>query len=360
MQKKTIITVIPAYNEGITIGSVVLGCSKYSREVIVVDDGSADNTAEIARLAGATVIEHTRNQGKAQAIKTAFKAAMDMGAETVIMIDADGQHNPDEIPIVAAPILNDEADLVIGSRFIGEGNDIPAYRQIGQKTLNYATNISSASGNGNEKNGKGNGNGNGTNGNGNNNKDSKNSRDNNSNTTINNTNANTTTNETSGNAPTYKSTDSQSGFRALGPRALRNCTFSSNGYSLETDMITHMVEQGMRIIEVPISVRYEVPHKHKKNPVSHGFDIMSDIVGAIGYKRPLLFFGIPGSILAISGCAIGLYIFSELYKNGTFHYTMAIVAITALVLGLMLITSGLILNSLVQIMRGCRSERSEN
>ncbi|WFN35020.1 glycosyltransferase family 2 protein [Methanogenium sp. S4BF] len=329
MQKKTIVTVIPAYNEGITIGSVVLGSLKYSREVIVVDDGSADDTAEIARLAGATVIEHINNQGKAQAIKTGFKAAQDMGAEAVVMIDADGQHNPDEIPIVAAPILSDEADLVIGSRFIGEGNDIPAYRQIGQKTLNYATNVSSASGNGKSK-GTGNGNENGNNTDGVPAPDSPSASVN----------------------KTYKSTDSQSGFRALGPRALSNCKFTSNGYSLETDMITHMVSHGMRITEVPISVRYEVPHKHKKNPVSHGFDIMSDIVGVIGYKRPLLFFGIPGSILALSGCGVGLYIFSELYRNGTFHYTMAIISVAALILGLMLITSGLILNSLVQIMRG--------
>ena len=358
MQKKTIITVIPAYNEGITIGSVVLGCSKYSREVIVVDDGSADNTAEIARLAGATVIEHTRNQGKAQAIKTAFKAAMDMGAETVIMIDADGQHNPDEIPIVAAPILNDEADLVIGSRFIGEGNDIPAYRQIGQKTLNYATNISSASGAGNKKhagNEKHSGNepalGNTT---ASANNSSKNT------TTPTNSPTNSTQKATYDIPPTYKSTDSQSGFRALGPRALNNCRkFTSNGYSLETDMITHMVSHGMRITEVPISVRYEVPHKHKKNPLSHGFDIMSDIVGAIGYKRPLLFFGIPGGLLTASGCLVGLYILSELYLNDIFHYVMTIIAITALILGLLLITSGLILNSLVLIMKSHSGNRGD-
>jgi len=354
MEKKTIVTVIPAYNEGLTIGSVVLGSLKYSREVIVVDDGSADDTAEIARLAGATVIEHIKNQGKAQAIKTGFEAAIKMGAEAVVMIDADGQHNPDEIPIVAAPILFDEADLVIGSRFIGEeNNDIPAYRQLGQKTLNYATNVSSASSNGNGKNGNGkNGNGNGKNG------KSNNSATSSSNSILQES-EESSSQPNQPDTPLYKSTDSQSGFRALGPRALRNCKFSSNGYTLETAMITHMVECGMRITEVPISVRYEVPNKHKKNPLSHGFDIMSDIVGAIGYKRPLLFFGIPGSLLALAGCGIGLYVFSELYRGGVFHYTLIIISITALVLGLMLVTSGLILNSLVQIMRGCTSDGSD-
>lgn len=355
MEKKTIVTVIPAYNEGLTIGSVVLGSLKYSREVIVVDDGSPDDTAEIARLAGATVIEHIKNQGKAHAIKTGFEAAIKMGAEAVVMIDADGQHNPDEIPIVAAPILFDKADLVIGSRFIGDANnEIPAYRQLGQKTLNYATNVSSASSNGNGKNGNGNGKSRNGNGNGNSNNSAVSSS-----SSISQESEEASPQPNQPDIPLYKSTDSQSGFRALGPRALRNCKFSSNGYTLETAMINHMVECGMRITEVPISVRYEVPNKHKKNPISHGFDIMSDIVGVIGYKRPLLFFGIPGSLLALAGCGIGLYVFSELYRGGVFHYTLIIISITALILGLMLVTSGLILNSLVQIMRGCASDGSD-
>jgi hypothetical protein len=103
--------------------------------------------------------------------------------------------------------------------------------------------------------------------------------------------------------------------------------------------------------EVPISVTYDVPHKHKKNPVSHGFGVLARIVGLIGYKRPLLSFGIPGLLVTLFGIGAEIYTFSEFYRSGQFHYIIFTVGITALILGLLLITSGLILNSLVSIVQ---------
>ena len=127
--------------------------------------------------------------------------------------------------------------------------------------------------------------------------------------------------------------------------------FSSEGYGIESDMIAHFAAAGLAISEVPISVTYDVPHKHKKNPVTHGFGVLSDIVGTIGYKRPLFFFGIPGSFLSVCSLGMGIYIFSEFYHQQVFHYIIAMGSITALILGLLLTTSGLILNSLVQIIK---------
>jgi len=121
--KPFVVVAIPAFNEEIAIGSVVLRSLKYADKVIVVNDGSKDRTAEIAKMAGADVIEHTTNGGKGAAIKDAFDYAKFVNADILVLIDGDGQHNPDEIPVLLAPILKGEADFVNGSRFInGNGH----------------------------------------------------------------------------------------------------------------------------------------------------------------------------------------------------------------------------------------------
>ena len=289
--------IIPAYNEGLVIGSVVLQARKHADRVIVVDDGSLDRTAETARLAGADVIRFEENGGKAKAMMAGFARARELGYEAVVMLDGDGQHNPDEIPIVAAPVLAGVADLVIGSRFLDVKANIPAYRRVGQTVLNGFTNLSVDGG-------------------------------------------------------SFATTDSQSGFRALSRRALENLNFSSEGYNIESDMIAHFAPLGLKMTEVPISVTYDVPHKHKKNPVSHGFGVLARIVGLIGYKRPLLSFGIPGLIITLFGIGAEIYTFSEYYRVGQFHYIVFTGGFAALILGLLLVTSGLILNSLVMITKG--------
>ncbi len=223
--------VAPAYNEALVIGSVVLLAKKHTDRVIVVDDGSTDRTAETARLAGADVIRMPQNGGKAKAMMAGFARARELGYEAVVMLDGDGQHDPEEIPIVAAPVLAGVADLVIGSRFLEARAEIPAYRRAGQIVLNGFTNLSVDGG--------------------------------------------------------FAMTDSQSGFRALSRRALENLTFASDGYNIESDMIAHVAPLDLRITEVPISVTYDVPHKHKKNPVSHGFGVLARILGLIGSRRIL-------------------------------------------------------------------------
>lgn len=287
--------VVPAYNEALVIGSVVLQAQKHSDRVIVVDDGSADRTAAVARLAGADVIEMPENGGKAKAMMAGFARARELGYEAVVMLDGDGQHDPDEIPAVAAPVLVGEADLVIGSRFLDIKADIPKYRIAGQKVLNGFTNLSVDGG--------------------------------------------------------FATTDSQSGFRALSRRALENLTFASEGYNIESDMIAHFAPLDLRMTEVPITVTYDVPHKHKKNPLSHGFGVLTKIMELIGYRRPLLVFGIPGSVIAFFGIGLEIYTFSELYRVNQFHYIIFTLGLTALILGLLLISSGLILNFLVSMIK---------
>lgn len=297
-----IAAIIPAYNECLVIGSVVLQSRQHVEAVIVVDDGSADKTAEIARLAGADVIVMPENGGKAQAMMAGFTRAKNLGYDVVVMLDGDGQHNPNEIPAVVGPILSGKADLVIGSRFLetGADADIPRYRIAGQKVLNGFTAIASD----------------------------------------------------------HPCTDSQSGFRALGPRALQNLTFSSEGYDIESDMIHHFAKAGLTIGEVPINVTYDVPHKHKKNPISHGLGVLAKLIGVIGYRRPLLSFGIPGLVFFVAGFLVEIYTFSQYVRAGAFHYILFTGGIAFLTLGLLLMMCGLILNSLVIIMKEHRTQGS--
>jgi glycosyltransferase involved in cell wall biosynthesis len=289
----TIVAVIPAFNEELTIGSVLLLSAKHVSQCIVVDDGSSDRTSEIVRRAGATAIVLPENRGKAYALFKGLDAVRILKPDIVVLLDADGQNNPAEIPTLIAPIINGEADLVIGSRFLSTTSDIPAYRKIGQKTLNYATNMQSE----------------------------------------------------------YEGTDSQSGFRALSKKSLDYFDFTSEGYNIESDMISHFMQKGLVIVEVPISVRYDVPNKHKKNPLAHGYDIIANIIGEIGYRRPLMFFGSLGILCILAGATAGFWAISFYYLNNMLPFGPTIAAVLFVILGMLLLVSGLILNSLIAIMK---------
>ncbi len=178
--------------------------------------------------------------------------------------------------------------MVIGSRVLGATAGIPGYRRVGQITLDFATNLSSG----------------------------------------------------------YKCTDTQSGFRALNCNALRAIDFESKGYHIESDLITHLSAKGFVITEVPIDVRYEVPHKHKKHPITHGMDILGHIIGVIGYKRPLLSFGVPGAVMMLPGFFLGLLAFEEYSTTLKFPFLLSITSMLLLIAGLLLITTALILNSI--------------
>ena len=105
----TITALLPAYNEEVSIGSVVLRTRAYADRVVVIDDGSSDHTAEVAALAGAEVLRHLKNQGKGAALKTGFSSLN--GDAVIVTIDTDGQHDPADIPRLVEPILRGEADM---------------------------------------------------------------------------------------------------------------------------------------------------------------------------------------------------------------------------------------------------------
>lgn len=138
MEKK-VIAVIPAYNEEKSIAGVVLNTKKYVDKVLVIDDGSTDNTYENSKNAGAIVIKHIINRGAGAATWTGIQAALKIEADIIVTIDADGQHLPGDIPRLVKPILENEADVVIGSRFKENMAGAPFIKKIGNILLNKIT-----------------------------------------------------------------------------------------------------------------------------------------------------------------------------------------------------------------------------
>ncbi|MBU1448233.1 glycosyltransferase family 2 protein [Patescibacteria group bacterium] len=125
-----VIAVIPGFREETRIGETVRGVLTYVAVAVVVDDGSPDQTAERAKEAGAVVLRHRLNRGQGAALKTGTEAALRLGADVVLHVDADGQHDPASIPALLAPISSQEADVVFGSRFLGEAVGIPLSRRL--------------------------------------------------------------------------------------------------------------------------------------------------------------------------------------------------------------------------------------
>jgi len=129
-RKNKIFVVIPAYNEALRIGEVIRGVKKFCKNIIVVDDGSKDETDKVARKNKVIVLRHRLNLGKGAAMKTGVEAAFELGGEGVILIDADGQHQPREIPKFIKN-LSAGYDIVFGSRELTEG--VPLVRHLGNK-----------------------------------------------------------------------------------------------------------------------------------------------------------------------------------------------------------------------------------
>jgi glycosyltransferase involved in cell wall biosynthesis len=216
-----IIAAIPAYNEERHIEEIVTKTLQYVDEVIVVDDGSTDRTGERAERAGAIVIKHDINMGKGVGINTAFKTARELNPVAMVLLDADGQHNPEEIPRLLDPVLNKRADMVVGSRFLAN-NHIPKYRVLGQTVLNITTNLGSG----------------------------------------------------------IKLTDTQSGFRAFSRKAIERMALKQTGFAVESEMQFIAGRHGLKVTEVPIKTNYN--EKIKRSPVVHGFGVLFRVLGMIG------------------------------------------------------------------------------
>jgi glycosyltransferase involved in cell wall biosynthesis len=211
--KTKIIAAIPAYNEVANISKIVQDTRKYVDQVIVIDDGSVDETNKVAEEAGAFVIRHKTNLGKGIAVNTAFQVAREIRPLAMVLLDGDGQHDPGAIHLLLKPIYREQADIVVGSRFL-VNNHIPKYRVLGQTILNLCTNLGSG----------------------------------------------------------IRLSDTQSGFRAFSRRAIESLSFSEKRFAVESEMQFRAAERGLKVTEVPIITNYN--GKTKRSPVIHGFSVL--------------------------------------------------------------------------------------
>ncbi len=285
-----IVAVIPAYNESRFIGSVVLETRQYCRVVIVVDDGSTDGTAALAELAGAQVIRHAGNLGKGAAINTALRAAIPHHPAVVVMLDADGQHSPAELQRVVDPILQGQADLVIGSRYLSERTETPRHRVWGHRFFNTITGLASG-------------------------------------ITI---------------------SDSQSGFRAFSPQVLERMSFQSQGFSVESEMQFLIRKYDLRVVEVPVTITY--PDRPKRNVLLHGANVLNGLVRLVLQYRPLFFFGVSGGILLAAGLGMGAYVVEIYSRTLTLAVGYAMISVLLTILGSLLLVTGFILHSIRELL----------
>lgn len=290
-----VVACIPAYNEAKTIADIIRSAKRYVNEVIVYDDGSMDNTDEIAKAAGASVIRSLFNKGYGVAIKILFQAAKEKNADIMITLDSDGQHNPDQIPAVLEPILKDGFDIVIGSRFLNDSDrqKVPAYRSFGVKTITRFTQAAS-----------------------------------------------------------YNNiTDAQSGFRAYNKIALSKINLFEQGMAVSTEILLRAKEKNMLIKEVPVTIEYNVLNPSTHNPLSHGISTLYSIIQFISLRHPLAFYGIPGIILlAISG--LFMYTQVDLYSATKYISTnLILVSLGAAITGMILLATAVIINTITALLK---------
>jgi len=285
----SIIAALPAFNEETYLAKIIPLIKSCVDLVIVVDDGSTDATSAISQQLGAYVIKHPENRGYGAALQTIFSTARELNADALVIMDADGQHDPKDIEKILEPLLNG-ADVVIGSRFLGKlKNTIPRYRKFGMKILDTATSA----------------------------------------------------------AGVENGIDTQSGFRAYGKKAIKVINISGTGMSAGSEILIQSKEKNLNIAEVPIHVRYDIEDSSTQNPLTHGFLVLYNIIGMIGYKRPLPIFGIPGFFLVIIGFLFGSWAITEYYATATFPFVLAMAGGVFVMMGLLLIIAALILNYLV-------------
>lgn len=290
-----IVVCIPAFNTAKTIRTIVQKSKKYCTEVIVCDDGSIDNTGELAESAGATVLRHNHNRGYGAAIKTLFQAAKEKKADVMVTMDSDGQHNAEDILQIIKPILQNESDIVIGSRFLNmsDRKKVPFYRTLGIKTITkFAQTVSF-----------------------------------------------------------NKITDSQSGFRAYNSKALQEIDLVEEGMGVSTEILVKASERDLSIKEVPITINYDVEDASTHNPVFHGFGVITTIIRFMSLRHPLAFYTIPGIVLL--GIAVGFMAFAlDLFSQTRFVSTNSIlVSVGSAVVGVTLMVTGILLYSIRAMFR---------
>jgi glycosyltransferase involved in cell wall biosynthesis len=278
---------IPAFNEERTIAKLIIDAQKYADVVLVCDDGSSDATAEIATRMGASVYTHKKNMGYGAATKSLFLMARDLNADVLITLDGDGQHDPRDIPKLIKPVLDKEADIVCGSRFIGkEKNGVPKARSWGIKLIT----------------------------------------------------------KLSGAASNHKMCDAQCGFRVFGKRAISELRFIENGMGASVELLINAKKQGMNILEVATECNYEdLERNSTQNPLGQLANVLMSILRLTIEERPLLMLGVPGLIFLLAGAGFGIWMLQIYVNEQQIVTNVALAAIAFVMMGMFVLFTSITL-----------------
>lgn len=285
---------IPALNEEHAIAKVVLEAQKYADLVIVCDDGSTDMTAQIAERLGAMIIRHEENGGYGSALKSLFCKALEVGADVLVTLDGDGQHDSTEIPQVIEPIIKGQADVAIGSRFIAANGtkEMPLYRQVGAKIITKMVNGSSQSG----------------------------------------------------------LKDSQSGFRAYNRQALDKLCVSEAGMGASVQILLQASKSKLRITEVASTCKYNTEGSTStKNPISHGIGVIGSITRLIIEEHPLKVLGIPSILFLFAGVFFGIWMLNIYAIEHQIITNIALASLGFMVIGFFTASSAITLYAISRV-----------
>ena len=283
---------IPAFNEEKNIAGLLIKLKKISQNIIVCDDGSEDLTGKIAENLGAIVIQHKKNLGYGSAIKSIFLKAHEVNADVLVTFDADGQHRIEDINTILEPIKKNIADIVIGSRFLDNKQEMPKYRKIGIQTITKLTNVTGGT----------------------------------------------------------KITDSQSGFRAYNKKILENIKPTESGMGISTEILIKTQKAGYRITEVPITILYE-GDTSTHNPVSHGTSVIFSTLKYVAIERPLTFYGIPGFIFLCIGIIFSVWALQIYSEQKELITNIVIIGGGGIILGTVFMITATILHSIISVVR---------
>ncbi len=282
---------IPAYNEEKNIAGIISKLKKHVDLIIVCDDGSNDLTGDISEQLGATVIRHSKNRGYGAAINSLFLKAKELESDVFLTFDADGQHRIEDIPILIEPIIKNQVDLVIGSRFLNtRSEEMPNYRKVGIKIITKITNLSIKE----------------------------------------------------------KLTDSQSGFRAYSRNALQQITPADDGMGVSTEILIKASKLELKIAEVPIKVNYS-GETSTHDPVSHGTSVILSTIKFTSIHNPLKFYGIPGIIFLIVGLSFVAWTIQVYVESQAIITNISLIGIGCVVIGTVLLMTAVILFSIVTV-----------
>ena len=242
---------------------------------------------------GAIVINHEKNLGYGAAIRSLFLKAKDLDGDVLVTFDADGQHRIDDIKNVIKPIVNQEADLVIGSRFLDESEkEVPQYRKVGIKVITKITNASIKK----------------------------------------------------------QLTDSQSGFRAYSRKIISELNPSETGMGVSTEILIKASSKNFRIVEVPIKIIYE-GNTSTHNPITHGSSVIISTIKYTSLQRPLTFYGIPSVVFLIIGGVFSYLAIQFYVEVGRLNTNLTIISASTVLIGVVLLITAILLFSLVSIVR---------